>query len=35
MIKPIMRDPLFLAALSSEATQEDLPVTRSIIAKAY
>ncbi len=31
MIKPIMRDPLFLAALSSEATQEDLPVARDLM----
>ena len=31
MVKEIMRDPLFLAAASAEATQEDLPVAKDLL----
>lgn len=31
MVKPIMRDPLFLAAPSAEATAEDVPAARDLM----
>ncbi len=31
MVRDIMRDPLFLAAPSADATQEDIPVARDLL----
>jgi len=31
MVRDVMRDPLFLAAASNEATEEDIPVARDLM----